>query len=570
MIVCSIVFILGSAGILKRNVLPYVASAGATFAIYGFLKAVRPWAGEGSLVDPTATGTLERCFWAILITVSLGNLLFGYAPPTGEDELQYQLTLPSIWVAQGRIVSFFHNHNSFFPLNAQLLYAGILLCSQELAVKAMVWISGLLTAAAFWTFARYRLQFDRQLSLIGLALFYTMPFITSLNGTTSSDLLCLFFEMLSLAFIWSWHEDARLGAVAWAGFFAGFAMGTRIYAGAWVGAVALFLIWHCRSIRPVLLFTLATTLVFLPWPVRNWYLTGNPLYPKALWPGAASDPYMAAIMVNRSGFWRDLAYLPLQISGKNWIWGMGALPVALAPFSLLKISRSRDVQRLWFLLVLTVIIYFVLFPWRTYTRYMGGIFPFVALLALYGFKVLRGLFKASRRAMLYAWVGSVLIIPNLLFSVALGVKRLPYLTGRQSEEDYLQKRYKCYEGYEMMHYLRTAVMPSTIILYLGPLVSPAYYFPGRHYYGMETFHPRFYNTTTANLARSLKRQNIQSVLSIRDYFHENADGSLEWIGWKNFTIQLPALVPPFFQKQYETKDSILYEIHAIPRRDAQG
>ena len=110
----------------------------------------------------------------------------------------------------------------------------------------------------------------------------------------------------------------RAAEVALAGVAIGLALGCRVRGRAAVRCSAIF-VWTARA-RPgrrgrsgVLLFALAVAVAGGPWYVRNWLLTGNPVFPAAL--GPFDGPFDAAsqdrtrlasrLMDSASGWPRD-------------------------------------------------------------------------------------------------------------------------------------------------------------------------------------------------------------------------------------------------------------------------
>ena len=79
---------------------------------------------------------------------------------------------------------------------------GLLLVRTVFTVKTMVWVSGLFAALALYLLCRRGFALSRSLALLAATLYYTLPCITSLNGTTSSDQMNLFFEVLTLILMW--------------------------------------------------------------------------------------------------------------------------------------------------------------------------------------------------------------------------------------------------------------------------------------------------------------------------------------------------------------------------------
>jgi hypothetical protein len=114
------------------------------------------------------------------------------------------------------------------------------------------------------------------LALGGCGLFL---FAVSLGQETGLTAFCV----LLLCELLLEHRDTRcLATAAWAGAAAGTAALVRDYNLALIPATALLLVARGARARPVACALAAAAAVAGPWYLRNWLLTGNPLYPHSL------------------------------------------------------------------------------------------------------------------------------------------------------------------------------------------------------------------------------------------------------------------------------------------------
>ena len=239
--------------------------------------------------------SIEKVLLALILLVALFNFLFGFAPPTGDDELAYHISLPVLYIKMGTMVNVPTLLQSYFYLNGELLYTGVLLLRDIFAVKAMVWLSGLLVVWALYYFAREHLRFERKYALLAVALAYTCPMMTSLHGTTSSDLFNLFLTLVSANLYWEWRQTKSRKLLVLMAVLGGAAIGFRNYAVNWVIPMMAVILLLDRRPLDAFLFGFIAVCVFSPWPIRDFILTGNPFYPSAYWASAATDPYHLAM-----------------------------------------------------------------------------------------------------------------------------------------------------------------------------------------------------------------------------------------------------------------------------------
>ena len=279
--------------------------------------------------------------WGVLfiLFVTLGKSL---APPLAFDSLVYHLTLPKIYLLEGRI--------NYVP---ELIFWGIPQ-QQEMGQTFAMALGGTEAAILFsWALA--------SLTLIGLLSYLSEKFSTQvawialvslLAGQTISDSLSWgyvewtamlygfsFFVLLDL---WrSRGEDKFLWLSA---LLVGFAMGTKYTTGILlVTALPIILLtkrgYGLKSaLRDIFIFTGIALLTFSPWLIKNLLATGNPVYPLLL-PSGAMDIHRLALYQGDPawGDWRDTIFLPWRAT----IWGIeskvgysaeiGSLMLALSP-----------------------------------------------------------------------------------------------------------------------------------------------------------------------------------------------------------------------------------------------
>jgi hypothetical protein len=531
--------------VLQRELLPeWIA------AWNGFRAAIRR--------DPLSAALLT-----LLILAAGFNLLYGYAPPTGEDELQYHLSLPALFVHWNRWVITRGIFSSFFPLNGEMLYTGILLLRGALAVKVMVWLTGVMLAVSVYYFARRSIQLSRAEALFAAALLYMSPMTTSYSGVTSVGLINNFYQVVAVLIAWEWQKSRDRGMLLWLAVIAGIGMGFRMYAFPWAAAIALVYLWPTAGFRTAFRYGIIALLLYSPWWIHNYFVTGNPTYPWPLWKGAAIDAYQIDVLpLGEVSYITTWFKLPFITSVAQFIWGMGPLPWALAPFAFLRPDNRTAFKRLAVYTVTVMLILHIVPGVRGFARYYDAAFPWLAILAAAGLGGILRTVSGRAQKTIQASVLGVLIFPGLALSVYFGVQRIPFLIGRESEDQYLQKRYQGHEGFEMFQYLRHAVAPSTTVLRLGDFPSVyAYYFLDHRMLPMSEFPPEVYQQSTpADLARALRARGVDEVLFQNHSFEKEPDGFWRFLEVRHIILRLPPLSAPYFQPVHQTPESVLYRV----------
>jgi hypothetical protein len=212
-----------------------------------------------------------------ILTAAILNLTGALAPPFEYDELEYHLGALADYQRAGHIVFLTHNFYSNLPQLTEMLYLLATTMTSDIAAKILHWVFGLLGALAVFGVAR-RL-WTRTVAWTAAALFYCMPFVQDLGQTARIDLATAFFATLAFGALVVWSEEEDRNLVWLSALCAGAAVATK-----WTAIpVVLFPLaaWLAfrRKFRLLAAFALLAIAVVTPWLVKNWLLSGNPIYP---------------------------------------------------------------------------------------------------------------------------------------------------------------------------------------------------------------------------------------------------------------------------------------------------
>jgi hypothetical protein len=255
----------------------------------------------------------------VLLALLVPRLL---APEAHYDALTYSLAGPARWVGEHGLAVLFADYRVNFPMLAELPFALPLALGVDQAAGWLslgVFLSG---AAAALTLVP---SFARGWGLLLLTATATMPVVISAKG----DGAAAGFVLLALALV------SGRGTVLAAAVVAGMAVGTKYSAPvalAWVAVVG----WLAgRKLRMAHLAVAAV--VALPWFVKSWLLTGDPLYPLL---GTGLARFGAGLDARTAEAWRAwrfryglsdrgfVASLAMGLAGESALF-LWALPFAL-------------------------------------------------------------------------------------------------------------------------------------------------------------------------------------------------------------------------------------------------
>ena len=272
---------------------------------------------------------------AILCSTVILGLFAALTPEIFYDSLVYHLALPKLYLLRGGVEPTPHNIYSGVPMGIQMLYGLALAVSGETLACLIHWSLGLaaLGAVGCWA-ARYQ---SRSTAILACLLYYLCPSVIYAGWHAGVDLGASFLVMGAFLAMSRSLENAAGPGLRWsvlAGVLAGAAMGTK-YNVFPVGAilVAVHAAVGRRRGAPLLwsgAMAAAAGLAVLPWPLKNAFFYGNPLYPffhQAL--GSASPAHWDRFLTDASrglgtlATWAGLKELLLQ----PWATSLGDWPM---------------------------------------------------------------------------------------------------------------------------------------------------------------------------------------------------------------------------------------------------
>ncbi len=447
-----------------------------------------------------AIAGLRRARWnwsvfavLLFLVAAVVFTLIGTLAPSGDidyDGLVYHLTIPKLYLHDGRIHPIPWLSHSNFPFTLEMLYLlGLTLRDQSLA-KLFHFGCGWLVICAVFAFARR--AWGARAGWLGAAILAAVPLVAWEMMVAYNELAFALYAFLAIFALTRWAEGrGSVQGNGWlwvAAIMCGLALGTKMLAGAVLIFVALATLARARDrsregvALPLLGFLVISTLVACPWYLKSYLWTGNPVYPffyevfgGKYWTASRAVLYTAAqkefgmgggplaflalpwnLTMNSYRFF-DLPSQLRPISVLIWVFGPALL--ALVP-TLLVTRRVGTSGRLalWFALVYTAI----WFAMSQNGRYLLPILP--GLCACAGLAASRLL---ERRGLLSAGAGLVLLLGFLSalyadFSLAAPSWRV--VTGAESQSDYLQSTSVVYRTLDAIN---RATPPDARIIVFG-------------------------------------------------------------------------------------------------------
>ncbi len=292
----------------------------------------------------------ERLVLFLIVGFLAIGALAAMAPLTGSDAMHYHFTAPLL--EQGRpLAPIYWMVHSFFIGQAHLLISlGLALGSDRISL-GLIYLGGVLAAGAL--FALSRQLMTKHWASLAVLIFLATPLVFWQMSTSGSpDMWMAFYVALAaLAAARASVPDATRWLVL-AGFFAGAAAGVK-YTG-WIipAALIVYVLVASRSLKTTITSGIAALVAGI-WPLaRNWYWTGDPVFPflTATLTPARVNGYALGWIRADTGAGRVLRDLPhilgypftMVLKGASHGFGQYFGPIVLAFAPLLLFARWKN------------------------------------------------------------------------------------------------------------------------------------------------------------------------------------------------------------------------------------
>ncbi|MBN2144136.1 MAG: phospholipid carrier-dependent glycosyltransferase [Candidatus Aureabacteria bacterium] len=342
-------------------------------------------------------GILEALFHVFLTVIAFSLLMGTFTPHIFWDEGAYHLTLPRLYLDQKGFFRVPFNVYSNWPQSMEMLFTLALLIKDFILARLIHFSFGILTLILIITFSRSRSD-SRVAGCLAAIFFLANEIVLFEMKTAYADLGMAFFFFsafvcLNLAFE---NPGQRKTYLIYSGLCLGLAAGTK-FSGIFSLLCFVFLLLmnpinNKRKISDIWLLIFPGLILVMPWLIKSFCQTGNPLYPFFYsffggpeWSDSLSREWInwqQSIGMGRK--WMDYLLLPVRVilSGgygySRFDGNISPFWIALVPLSIVFSFRNPLIKR-----CMTVSgIYFLL--WSISSQQMRFLIPILPFLAVAG------------------------------------------------------------------------------------------------------------------------------------------------------------------------------------------
>jgi hypothetical protein len=442
----------------------------------------RMWQAGSGLPSRRVFVTL---LWIVASTHILIVVTSALAPEVAFDALNVYLPFARNAASLHRLEFAPNNWNSSMPMLPVMSYVMAFLFSGQTLAKLFNTSSYLLcgTLVYFYVSRRWSPLHGSTAAL----LFWSSPLALYEATTALIDLPLALYSTVAVFSLLAWTRGGERSMLWVSAIALGLALGCKYQAAFWIAPFALVLIWESLTvrksgyrelIRTLTIYLLITGILFLPWLVRAWYYTGNPVFPLANWffksvyfTPAMEDAAMAAYRLEGVGRgWSALLTLPWTVSFHPGPFRGTLGAVFLLGLIMALLRRRLSDVRYGFLLVCAFFYEWALTLQEI--RYLLPLAPVLAALTAFGILGDPSGFQAEQKSSETRRFETFVAVAGLLVVLSAAALSFPsvyprwtkewtywhsyqppfrYLLGWQSAQDYLRRDVPSIEVYDFVN-----------------------------------------------------------------------------------------------------------------------
>jgi len=403
----------------------------------------------------------EKVAFLLLIVCLGAGLLLVLTPEIGKDALIYHLAVPKLYLRHHGFYFIHGNIFSNYPLHSEMLYVIGLFLQGDTLAKGIHFAVLLCVLLGMYQFIRHTMN-ENAFPVISMVVFYTIPHVFVTSHMAYIDLFVTFYSLAAVFAFINWFDRSERGWLILCGTFSGLAAAAKYTSLLLPLLGCLGILWashyHRTEFRKVVhtlfLYTSVVICVGIPFYLKNWFMTGNPIYPffYEIFGGRGWEPEQArsySLFVQNLGIGRefiDYILLPWNISFRakmNSLQFDGLLgPIFILTLPFLVGIRKLSIQ-MKFIAVYCIATFMFWASTAQQIRYLIPVFPFLAIMTGY-------ILTYYKRKPILFGILIFLIAGSLVFNIYhitrdfLKIKPAGVVVGLESREAFLSRMLPSY------------------------------------------------------------------------------------------------------------------------------
>lgn len=224
---------------------------------------------------------LGKIIYGILLLLLLSTLLLTFAPPIAWDAQTYHLLIPKNMLIEQGFTYIPLNIYSNMPFNMNLLYTFAMGLGREELVRIFSGFLSLMLILGLGAIAKNIFYSTAKVGWLSGLILLALPVVLYGANEALVDVQMGFFSLIAVWCFLRWIEEKRFSYLILTGCICGFLAGCK-YTGSYV-PIAIFLMGLLLSqkgdFKKILIIPISMIIFMIPWGVKSYIYTGNPVYP---------------------------------------------------------------------------------------------------------------------------------------------------------------------------------------------------------------------------------------------------------------------------------------------------
>ncbi len=284
-IIGGLIFALGLIGLLEAWAFVFLIIVLMAFAwhesCHGLIETIQ---GVQSLFRARRMPTSGQR-WLLLLSavILILAVLQALTPAWDYDGLMYHLQAPKVFLQAGHIQLLPDTWQANGPASYDMLFMLGLRFGSDTFAKLLDLFSGVLLALSTFAFGRRFLKPNG--GTLAAAILIGIPTISFWATWAYTDMIWAVYEFLAVYALVMWEDDQHDRWLVFAGLMTGMALSNKYLAVSGAALIVVWLLWDSRrtrftqTIKRVTIFGAVALAIASPWYLKNWLLSGNPIYP---------------------------------------------------------------------------------------------------------------------------------------------------------------------------------------------------------------------------------------------------------------------------------------------------
>lgn len=227
---------------------------------------------------------LDTILILLLAFLIIINFVPSMAPPWGFDETSYHL-VPKIYIKNHAITYLPSIFGSNLPFFTEMIYLFALIIKNAIFARVVAYLFAIILVLGMVSFSKR--VFNTRVGLVGAIIMLTTPAMMEVMVKAGTDVLVVLFCFFAFYSSLVWYNELKISWLVLSGIMIGAAFSTKYISILMYIPLLLLLLFRLYTLKRrvyvklynALIFCIIPLLIFLPWMIKSYVYTGNPVFP---------------------------------------------------------------------------------------------------------------------------------------------------------------------------------------------------------------------------------------------------------------------------------------------------